>query len=272
MTNIKYLSEACSAIEHIMEVITALPSIDMYNMDGEILQNVSGQIEFRPVEFAYPSRRESTILRDFCLSVPAGKTEALIGSSGSGKSTIISLLQRFNDPCEGEILLDGVPINKLQLKWLRSLMGLVSQEPILFGASIKDNILLGKEDATTDEKANVHYQVGERDIQLSGGQKQRIAIVLAIIKAPKILLLDEATSALDSESEQTVQEALNEAMICCTTIIIAHRLTTIQNANIIAILRNGQIMEMGSHKELMKDFRGCTPHLSKYNKWRKKKQ
>ncbi|KAK6921815.1 ABC transporter-like, ATP-binding domain [Dillenia turbinata] len=188
MTNIKYLSDACSAIKHIMEVITAVASIDSYNMDGEILQNVSVQTEFRHVEFAYPSRPESTILRDFCLSIPAGKTAALIGSTGSGKSAIISLTQRHS------------PINKLQLKWLRSLMALVSQEPISFGGSIKDNILLGEEDATTDEvikeakASNAHHFVSE----LPQGYET------------------QATSALDSESEGAVQEALNEAMICCT--------------------------------------------------------
>ncbi|PKI46501.1 hypothetical protein CRG98_033058, partial [Punica granatum] len=257
LPNLKYFSEACSAGERIMEVINRVPKIDSDSMDGEILDNISGEVEFKNVEFAYPSRPESLILRNFCLKVPAGRTVALVGGSGSGKSTVISLIQRFYDPNGGEILLDGVGIEKLQLKWLRSQMGLVSQEPALFATSIKENILFGKEDATFDEvveaakASNAHNfisqlpqgygtQVGERGVQMSGGQKQRIAIARAIIKSPRLLLLDEATSALDSESERVVQEALDKASIGRTTIVIAHRLSTIRNADIIAVVQNGQ--------------------------------
>lgn len=134
-----------------MEVIKRVPKIDSDNLEGEILEKVSGAVEFRHVEFAYPSRPESIIFKDFCLSIPAGKTVALVGGSGSGKSTVIALLQRFYDPLGGEILLDGIAIDKLQLKWVRSQMGLVSQEPALFATTIKENILFGKEDATIDE-------------------------------------------------------------------------------------------------------------------------
>ncbi|OAY25782.1 ABC transporter B family member 15 [Manihot esculenta] len=268
LSNVKYFSEACTAGERIMEVIERVPKIDVENMEGETLENVRGEVDFKHVEFAYPSRPESIIFKDFSLKFPAGRTVALVGGSGSGKSTVIALLQRFYDPLGGEILLDGVAIDKLQLKWLRSQMGLVSQEPALFATSIKENILFGKEDATMEEvveaakASNAHNficqlpqgyntQVGERGVQMSGGQKQRIAIARAIIKAPRILLLDEATSALDSESERIVQQALDKAAVGRTTIIIAHRLSTIRNVDLITVVQNGQVMEMGSHDELM---------------------
>ncbi|TYI75131.1 hypothetical protein E1A91_D07G253700v1 [Gossypium mustelinum] len=278
LSNLKPLSEARSAAERINEVIRRTPKIDVDNMEGEILDNILGEIEFKQVEFAYPSRPESIIFKNFCLKIPAGKTVALVGSSGSGKSTVISLLERFYDPLEGEILVDGVSINKLQLKWLRSQMGLVSQEPTLFATTIKENILFGKEDAGMEEvieaakASNAHNfisqlpqgydtQVGERGVQMSGGQKQRIAIARAMIKAPKILLLDEATSALDSESERIVQQALNEASVGRTTIIVAHRLSTIRHADLIVVVKDGQVMEMGSHDELMVNENGFYPML-----------
>lgn len=151
LSNLKYFSEAMSAGERIMEVIKRVPKIDSDNMDGQILERVSGNVEFRNVEFAYPSRPESIIFKDFCLEIPAGKTVALVGGSGSGKSTVIALLQRFYDPLGGAIFLDGIGIDKLQLKWLRSQMGLVSQEPALFATTIKENILFGMEDAAMEE-------------------------------------------------------------------------------------------------------------------------
>ncbi|KAF5740332.1 ABC transporter B family member 15-like [Tripterygium wilfordii] len=278
LSNLKYFSEAFSAGERIIEVMRRIPKIDSENMEGETLENVTGEVDFRHVEFAYPSRPESIIFKDFCLKIPAAKTVALVGGSGSGKSTVIALLQRFYDPLGGEILLDGVAIDKLQLKWVRSQMGLVSQEPALFATSIKENILFGKEDATIDEvvdaakASNAHNfisqlplgydtQVGERGVQMSGGQKQRIAIARAIIKAPRILLLDEATSALDSESERIVQEALDKATVGRTTIVIAHRLSTIRNADVIAVVQNGQVMETGSHDELIQNDDGLYTSL-----------
>ncbi|KAJ6753137.1 ABC TRANSPORTER B FAMILY PROTEIN [Salix koriyanagi] len=185
------------------------------------------------------------------------KSVALVGGSGSGKSTAIALLQRFYDPFGGEILVDGIPIDKLQLKWLRSQIGLVSQEPALFATTIMENILFGKETATMDEvvqaakTSNAHNfisqfpqgystQVGERGVQLSGGQKQRIAIARAVIKSPRILLLDEATSALDTESERNVQGALDRAAVGRTTIIISHRLSTIRNVDVIAVVQDAR--------------------------------
>ncbi|XP_021297599.1 ABC transporter B family member 15-like [Herrania umbratica] len=273
LSNLKYFSEACSAGERIIEVIKRVPKIDSYNLEGEIWDKVPGAVEFRHVEFAYPSRPESMIFKDFCLNIPAGKTVALVGGSGSGKSTVIALLQRFYDPLGGEILLDGIAIEKLQLNWLRSQMGLVSQEPALFATTIKENILFGKEDASMEEvveaakASNAHNficqlpqgydtQVGERGVQMSGGQKQRIAIARAIIKAPQILLLDEATSALDAESERVVQEAIDQAAIGRTSIIIAHRLSTIRNADLIAVVQNGQVLETGSHDALIENENG----------------
>lgn len=148
---VKYLSEAVAAGERITEVINRVPKIDLENMDGMILENISGEVELRHVEFEYPSRPEPMVFKDLNLKIPAGKMVALVGESGSGKSTVIALLQRFYDPIKGEILIDGVPIEKLQLKWLRSQMGLVSQEPALFATTIKENILFGKEDADIDE-------------------------------------------------------------------------------------------------------------------------
>ncbi|XWS40815.1 hypothetical protein CRYUN_Cryun17cG0027900 [Craigia yunnanensis] len=278
LSNLKPLFEACSAAERIDEVIKGVPKIDLDNMEGEILDNVLGEVDFKEVEFAYPSRPESIVFKDFCLKIPAGKTVALVGSSGSGKSTVISLLQRFYDPLGGDILLDGVSVNKLQLKWLRSQMGLVSQEPTLFATTIKENILFGKEGAGMEEvieaakASNAHNfisqlpqgydtQVGERGVQMSGGQKQRIAIARAMIKAPKILLLDEATSALDAESERIVQEALDRASVGRTTIIIAHRLSTIRHVDLIAVVQDGQVIETGSHDELMVNEKGFYPVL-----------
>ncbi|XP_024005952.1 ABC transporter B family member 15 [Eutrema salsugineum] len=273
LSNFKYFFEASSAGERMMEVINRVPKIDSDNPEGQKLEKIRGEVEFKNVKFLYPSRPETLIFHDFCMRVPCGKTLALVGGSGSGKSTVISLLQRYYDPVAGEILIDGVSIDKLQVKWLRSQMGLVSQEPALFATSIKENILFGKEDASMDDvveaakASNAHTfisqlphgyetQVGERGVQMSGGQKQRIAIARAIIKSPIILLLDEATSALDSESERVVQEALENASIGRTTILIAHRLSTIRNADVISVVQNGHVVETGSHDELMENLDG----------------
>ncbi|XP_010425617.1 PREDICTED: ABC transporter B family member 22 [Camelina sativa] len=273
LSNLKEFSEAVVAVERIVKVINRVPDIDSQNLEGQILEKIKGEVQFKNVKFMYPSRPETPIFNDFCLRVPSGKTVALVGGSGSGKSTVISLLQRFYDPIAGEILIDGVSIDKLQVKWLRSQMGLVSQEPTLFATSVEENILFGKEDASMDEvveaakSSNAHdfisqfplgykTQVGERGVQMSGGQKQRIAIARAIIKSPTILLLDEATSALDSESERAVQEALDNASIGRTTIVIAHRLSTIRNVDVICVFHNGHIVETGSHEDLMENLDG----------------
>ncbi|XP_078154321.1 putative multidrug resistance protein isoform X1 [Carex rostrata] len=278
LSNVKYFAEAGSAGERILEVIQRVPKIDSESMEGDVLQNVSGEVEFRRIEFAYPSRLENPVFVNFNLRVPSGRTVALVGSSGSGKSTVVALLERFYDPLGGDILLDGVNIKKLRLKWLRSQIGLVSQEPALFATTIKENILFGKEDATMEEvivaakASNAHNfisqlphgyetQVGERGVQMSGGQKQRIAIARAILKSPKILLLDEATSALDTESERVVQEALDLASVGRTTIVVAHRLSTIRNADLIAVMQTGEIKELGSHDDLISNENGLYSSL-----------
>ncbi|ESQ34068.1 hypothetical protein EUTSA_v10006582mg [Eutrema salsugineum] len=235
--------------------------------DGTILHNVAGKIEFHRVSFAYPSR-PNMVFENLSFTIRSGKTFAFVGPSGSGKSTIISMVQRFYEPKSGVILLDGNDIKSLKLRWLRSQMGLVSQEPALFATTIAFNILLGKGNATMDQiieaakAANAdsfikslpngyNTQVGEGGTQLSGGQKQRIAIARAVLRNPKILLLDEATSALDAESEKIVQQALENVMEKRTTIVVAHRLSTIRNVDKIVVLRNGQVMETGSHEELI---------------------
>ena len=193
---------------------------------------------------------------------------ALVGESGSGKSTVISLIERMYDPVAGGVFLDGTNIKDLNLRWLRRHVGLVSQEPALFATTIKDNILYGKEDATDAEvDAAIHAanvanfvlrlpdgldtQVGERGLQMSGGQKQRIAIARAVLKDPRILLLDEATSALDTESERIVQSALDRLMVGRTTVVVAHRLSTIRHAHCISVVRHGAVVEGGSHDELV---------------------
>lgn len=235
---------------------------------GRKLDKLSGHIEFKDVSFRYPSRPDVAIFNKFCLDIPAGKIVALVGGSGSGKSTVISLIERFYEPLSGEILLDGNNIKGLDLKWLRQQIGLVNQEPALFATTIRENILYGKDDATMEEITRAaklseamsfisnlperfETQVGERGIQLSGGQKQRIAISRAIVKNPSILLLDEATSALDAESEKSVQEALDRVMVGRTTVVVAHRLSTIRNADVIAVVQGRKIVETGSHEELI---------------------
>ncbi|TYJ06292.1 hypothetical protein E1A91_A12G223500v1 [Gossypium mustelinum] len=235
---------------------------------GHKLGKVEGHIEFKDVSFNYPSRPDVVIFNRFSLNIPAGKIVALVGGSGSGKSTVISLIERFYEPLAGEVLLDGNNVRDLDLKWLRHQIGLVNQEPALFATTIRENILYGKYDATLGEIARAaklsgaitfinnlpdrfETQVGERGIQLSGGQKQRIAISRAIVKNPSILLLDEATSALDAESEKSVQEALDRVMVGRTTVVVAHRLSTIRNADVIAVVQSGKIVETGSHDELI---------------------
>uniref|UniRef100_A0A6N2KRB9 Uncharacterized protein n=2 Tax=Salix viminalis TaxID=40686 RepID=A0A6N2KRB9_SALVM len=235
---------------------------------GQKLGKLEGHIEFRDVCFSYPSRPDVIIFNKFGLDIPSGKIVALVGGSGSGKSTVISLIERFYKPLSGTILLDSIDIRDLDLKWLRQQIGLVNQEPALFATSIRENILYGKDDATLDELTSaaklseamsfidnlpdgLETQVGERGIQLSGGQKQRIAISRAIIKNPSILLLDEATSALDAETEKSVQEALDHAMVGRTTVIVAHRLSTIRNADVTVVLQEGRIVEIGSHEKLI---------------------
>ena len=245
-----------------------IPHPEPSKEDGRTYENVVGEIEFRNVRFAYPIRPDQEILKGLNLVAKPKQTVALVGESGCGKSTTISLIERFYNPTAGQVLLDGHPIDKMEIEWLRSQIGLVSQEPTLFATTIRENIRYGKPDATDDEiiaaakMSNAHTfisgfpdgydtMVGEKGVTLSGGQKQRIAIARALIRNPKILLLDEATSALDAESEKVVQEALDKAREGRTTITIAHRLSTIKDADVILVFSNGTVVEKGKHDELI---------------------
>ncbi|XP_065860081.1 ABC transporter B family member 19-like [Euphorbia lathyris] len=265
--DMQVFNQAKAAGTEVFQVIQRKSLIN-HNSNGRTLDEVKGNIDIRDIHFSYPSRQENGILNGFSLSIPAGKTVALVGGSGCGKSTVISLVARFYDPLKGEILIDDNNIKDLDLKFLRSCIGAVSQEPALFAGTIEDNLKLGNMDADDQQlqdaavMANAHSfisqlpnqyltEVGERGVQLSGGQKQRIAIARAILKNPPILLLDEATSALDSESEKLVQDALEKAMEGRTVILIAHRLSTIVNADTIAVVENGQVTETGKHSSLL---------------------
>ncbi|KAF8043117.1 hypothetical protein BT93_A1459 [Corymbia citriodora subsp. variegata] len=267
-----------AAAYKMFETIHRKPEIDSFDTKGKKLDEIHGGIELRDVYFSYPARLDEQIFNGFCLGIPFGTTAALVGESGSGKSMVISLIERFYDPQAGEVLIDGINLKEFQLKWIRSKIGLVSQEPVLFTCSIKDNIAYGKEGTTLEEiKAaaelanatkfidklpqGLDNMVGEHGTQLSGGQKQRVAIARAILKDPRILLLDEATSALDVESERIVQEALDRIMDNRTTVIVAHRLSTIRNADMIAVIHSGKMVEKGSHSELLKNPDGAYSHL-----------
>ncbi|GAV90154.1 ABC_tran domain-containing protein/ABC_membrane domain-containing protein [Cephalotus follicularis] len=267
-----------AAAHKMFETIERKPEIDAYDMRGKTLDDIRGDIELKDVYFSYPARPNEQIFSGFCLYIPSGTTAALVGQSGSGKSTVISLIQRFYDPEAGEVLIDGINLKEFQLKWIRNKVGLVSQEPVLFTCSIKDNIAYGKDGATVEEiraaaelanaakfidklPQGLDTMVGEHGTQLSGGQKQRVAIARAILKDPRILLLDEATSALDAESERVVQEALDRIMVNRTTVIVAHRLSTVRNADMIAVIHHGKVVEKGSHFGLLKDPEGAYSQL-----------
>ncbi|KAK2583227.1 hypothetical protein KPH14_009245 [Odynerus spinipes] len=259
-----------SAGARVFEYLGMPPSPMM--VGGEIItdQSLAGNITFKNVKFSYPTRPDHIILKNFNLNIPAGKTVAIVGSSGNGKSTVAALLERFYDVNEGNISIDKWDIRSLNSSYLRgTVLGYIDQEPVLFATSIMENIRFGKQDATDEEvieaakEANAHEfitkfphgyetQVGERGAQLSGGQKQRVAIARALLKRPSILILDEATSALDYESERIVQKALENATRGRTVLVIAHRLSTVKSADIIVVLHRGVIVEMGTHTELIK--------------------
>ncbi|KAF5272729.1 hypothetical protein FQA39_LY07756 [Lamprigera yunnana] len=259
---------AKGAAAKIFAVIANEPIINKSKGDGEKYRKVEGKITFRNVHFSYPSRQNVEILKGLDLTVIPGETVALVGSSGCGKSTCIQLIQRHYDPTSGNIYIDDHKLGHLDLAWFRNHIGVVGQEPILFEATIAENIRLGRPNASFEDvkiaakKANAHsfiqmlpsgYDtlVGERGTQLSGGQKQRIAIARALVRKPSILLLDEATSALDTNSEAIVQSAINSVASECTTVIVAHRLSTVRNADRIAVISDGRIKEVGKHEELM---------------------
>ena len=282
-TSIEAITLARKSIKSGVDVIKRVPTIDIHSAEGKTLEDgaVKGRISLKDVDFRYPSRLENLVCDKYCLEIEGGQTVALVGESGSGKSTIVNLLQRFYDPSGGSVALDGVDLKELNVKWLRSKLAMVGQEPKLFSGTVFENIAHGLADQAMTlspqelkakveaaaAAANAHEfilafpkgydtEVGHQGKQLSGGQKQRVAIARAIVSEPKVLLLDEATSALDNKSEKVVQAALDALMESetgagRTTIVIAHRLSTIRNADKIVVVAKGRVAEEGSHAELM---------------------
>lgn len=260
--------QARGAATLIFEIINRTSEIDSSSEKGKKLNGFKGEIKFQNVYFNYPARPDVRVLNGIDLIAEPGQTVALVGQSGCGKSTLVQIIQRFYDVQKGKILVDGIDIRDLNVGWLREQIGIVGQEPVLFNCSIAENIQLGKPSASIKEiqqaaiDANAHdfimrlpqqYDtlVGERGSQLSGGQKQRIAIARALVSNPKILLLDESTSALDLHSESVVQAALDKASIGRTTFIVAHRLSTVKNADKIIVIDNGEVKEIGTHSDLI---------------------
>ena len=238
------------------------------NISRDGTGRIGGDIAFEGVTFSYPSRKEVVVLRNLSLTVKAGQRVALVGPSGAGKSTIVSLVLRFYDPDSGRVLIDGRDARDYPLRRLREQMAIVPQDVLLFGGTIANNIGYGRPGASQDEvevaarRANAHdfiaafpdgYEtiVGERGVQLSGGQRQRVAIARAILRDPAILILDEATSSLDSESERLVQEALDVLMQGRTSVIIAHRLSTVRRSDRSYVIKEGEVVEVGTHAELL---------------------
>ncbi len=264
------LQRAAGAAERLVDLIDTHSLIDDPEVQGTVTSSEQPELRMDGVTFSYPTRLNQTALRDFTLPIEAGKSLALVGPSGAGKSTVFELLQRFYDPQQGRVLLDGRDIRELGLQQLRENIALVPQQPALFTGDVRYNIAYGKLDANDEEIAaaaraahadefilalpeGYKSHLGEQGVRLSGGQRQRIALARAILNDPKILLLDEATSALDTESEHQVQLALQELMKNRTTVIIAHRLSTILHADRIAVLDQGQLIATGTHSELLRD-------------------
>jgi subfamily B ATP-binding cassette protein MsbA len=257
--------EGTGAVTRVFEILDTEPTI-LDRPGAQEVVRARGALTLEHVWFSYD--RSHDVLRDVSLEIPAGEVLALVGPSGSGKTTLVGLLPRLWDVTRGSIRLDGTDVRELTTASLRRQMGLVPQEAVLFGGTVRENIRYGRLDATDDEieaaarAANAHefisvlpegYDtiVGDRGSRLSGGQRQRIAIARAILKDPPILLLDEATSSLDNESERLVQDALDRLMVGRTTVIVAHRLSTIRAATRIAVLDDGWLVELGSHEELL---------------------
>jgi ABC-type multidrug transport system fused ATPase/permease subunit len=275
------IQRALGATDRVFEIIDDTNEhINLAHRNNLNLNRVKGELEFKNIQFTYPTRADFVVLKDISFSAKAGETVALVGSSGSGKSTLASLALRFYEPNAGEYIIDGKKSTDYELTELRDQMAIVPQDVLLFGGTIRENILYGKPNATEAEVIEAAKQanafdfvmsfpdkfetlVGDRGIQLSGGQRQRVAIARAVLKNPSILILDEATSSLDSESERLVQEALDKLMLGRTSIVIAHRLSTIRNADKIVVLQKGEVVEMGTHNELIKNENGLYHKLSK---------
>ncbi|XP_004375601.1 bile salt export pump isoform X2 [Trichechus manatus latirostris] len=267
-TCLEAFATARAAATSIFETIDRQPVIDCMSEDGYKLDRIKGEIEFHNVTFHYPSRPDVKILNNLSMVIKSGEMTVLVGSSGAGKSTALQLIQRFYDPSEGMVTLDGHDIRSLNIQWLRAQMGIVEQEPVLFSTTIAENIRYGREDATMEDivqaakEANAYNfimalpqkfdtLVGEGGSQMSGGQKQRVAIARALVRNPKILILDMATSALDNESEAMVQEALSKIQQGRTIISVSHRLSTVRAADVIIGFEHGTTVERGTHKELL---------------------
>ena len=260
------IQKAIGATENLMDIVNGQSELDLH--PGTIKNKITGEIEFKDVKFSYPQRNDMEVLKSVSFNIQPNQTFAIVGASGSGKTTITNLLLGFYKSDVGQVLVDGVSVTDYDLNHLRENMAIVPQEVMLFSGTIQENIRFGQTDATDEQvvlaaqQANawefiesfpdgMQTEVGDRGIQLSGGQKQRVAIARALLKNPSILILDEATSALDSESEKLVQDALQNLMKNRTSLVIAHRLATIRKVDKILVMQNGAIVETGTHQELM---------------------
>ena len=260
------IQKAIGATENLMDIVNGQSELDLH--PGTKKNKITGEIEFKDVKFSYPQRNDMEVLKSVSFNIQPNQTFAIVGASGSGKTTITNLLLGFYKSDDGQVLVDGVSVNEYDLNHLRENMAIVPQEVMLFSGTIQENIRFGQTDATDEQvvlaaqQANawefiesfpdgMQTEVGDRGIQLSGGQKQRVAIARALLKNPSILILDEATSALDSESEKLVQDALQNLMKNRTSLVIAHRLATIRKVDKILVMQNGAIVETGTHQELM---------------------
>jgi ATP-binding cassette subfamily B (MDR/TAP) protein 1 len=280
-----YILKRRDSLTKVFKIIDRIPTIDPDDTSALKPANVYGSIEFKNVDFHYPTINEVMVLSKFTLKVNGGQTLAVVGVSGSGKSTIISLLERFYDPVSGQIFLDGKDLKSFNLRWLRNQLGLIQQEPVIFSASVKENIIYARHNATEAEMkeaariANVHHfvsglphgydtQIGARGVDLTPGQKQRIVIARVVLKNAPILLLDEASSAIESESSRVVQEALGTLIMGNkTTVIVAHRAAMMRHVDNIVVVNGGRIVEQGTHDSLVANkglyVRLMQPHFTK---------